>query len=89
MKAQGLSVAAIAAFKRNYDQLVAGVTGLVTEAEISPAADLPYLAGMAEAAPHSVKVLITAWSRMGPWEYYPACPHGHMGKDHGTTQITQ
>ena len=56
MKAQGLSMAAIAAFKSNYDQLVAGATGLVPEAEIAPAADLPYLAGMAEAAPHSVKV---------------------------------
>ena len=56
MKAQGLSTAAIAAFKSNYDQLVAGATGLVPEAEIVPAADLPFLAGMPEAAPHSVKV---------------------------------
>ena len=30
MDAAGLSEAAIAAFKRNYDQLVAGVTGLVS-----------------------------------------------------------
>lgn len=29
MKSAGLSEAAIAAFKQNYDQLVAGVTGLV------------------------------------------------------------
>ncbi len=30
MKASGLSEAAIAAFKKNYDQLVAGVTGMVS-----------------------------------------------------------
>ncbi|KAF6255969.1 UDP-glucose pyrophosphorylase [Scenedesmus sp. NREL 46B-D3] len=47
MKAANLSEAAIAAFKQNYDQLVAGVTGLVPEADIEPAADLPSLAGMA------------------------------------------
>ena len=29
MKARGLSEAAIGAFKRNFDQLVAGVTGMV------------------------------------------------------------
>lgn len=29
MKAANLSQAAIAAFKKNYDQLVAGVTGMV------------------------------------------------------------
>ena len=56
MKAQGLSAAAIAAFRRNYEQLVAGVTGLVPEAEISAVSDLPHLSGMEEAAPHSVKV---------------------------------
>jgi hypothetical protein len=32
MKSAGLSEAAIAAFKQNYDQLVAGVTGLVSAA---------------------------------------------------------
>ncbi len=32
MEAAGLSEAAIAAFKMNYDQLVAGVTGLVRSA---------------------------------------------------------
>jgi hypothetical protein len=34
MKAAGCSEAAIAAFKQNYDQLVAGVTGLVSAAAI-------------------------------------------------------
>lgn len=46
MKSAGLSEAAIAAFKQNYDQLVAGVTGLVPEADIDPVTDLPCLAGM-------------------------------------------
>ena len=56
MRSQGLSQAAIAAFKSNYDQLVAGVTGLVPEGSITPVTDLPYLSGMAQAAPHTVKV---------------------------------
>jgi hypothetical protein len=34
MKAAGCSEAAIAAFKQNYDQLVAGVTGLVSTAAV-------------------------------------------------------
>lgn len=34
MEAAGLSEAAIAAFKMNYDQLVAGVTGLVSSASM-------------------------------------------------------
>ncbi len=68
MQAQGLSAAAIAAFRRNYEQLVAGVTGLVPEADISAVSDLPHLSGMEEAAPHSVKVqgavgLLTNWRR--------------------------
>jgi len=56
MRSQGLSQAAITAFKSNYDQLVAGATGLVPEVSISAVSDLPYLSGMAEAAPHTVKV---------------------------------
>eukprot|EP00803_Ostreobium_quekettii_P003810 evm.model.scf_2003.4 EVM.evm.TU.scf_2003.4 scf_2003:15756-24622(+) len=48
MRAAGLSDAAIAAFRGNYDQLVAGVTGMVPEADIEPVEDLPRLAGMAE-----------------------------------------
>jgi hypothetical protein len=35
MKAEGLSQAAIGAFKHNYDQLVKGVTGLVSAASLS------------------------------------------------------
>lgn len=43
MRARGLSEAAIGAFKRNFDQLVAGVTGMVPEAEIKAVAELPHL----------------------------------------------
>lgn len=34
MKADGLNAAAIAAFKHNYEQLVAGVDGIVAESDI-------------------------------------------------------
>lgn len=52
MAAEGLSEAAIAAFKHNYEQLAAGVTGMMPEADISPAAGLPSLAALQhEAAP--------------------------------------
>jgi hypothetical protein len=56
MKAHGLSVAAISAFKSNYDQLVAGVTGFVPESEITAASDLPFLTSFSEATPESVQV---------------------------------
>ena len=56
MLAQGLSSVAIGTFKRNYEQLVAGVTGLVPEADIAPVSDLPHLSGMTQAPPHSLKV---------------------------------
>jgi UTP--glucose-1-phosphate uridylyltransferase/phosphoglucomutase len=36
MKADGCNDAAIAAFKHNYDQLVAGADGMVPESTISP-----------------------------------------------------
>ena len=36
MKADGLNDAAIAAFKHNYEQLVAGVDGIVPESSIEP-----------------------------------------------------
>jgi UTP--glucose-1-phosphate uridylyltransferase len=42
----------------NYDQLVAGATGLVPEADIKSAESLPDLRKLAEAAPHSVKPLL-------------------------------
>eukprot|EP00879_Flechtneria_rotunda_P019965 GHRR01020986.1.p2 GENE.GHRR01020986.1~~GHRR01020986.1.p2 ORF type:complete len:151 (+),score=50.33 GHRR01020986.1:214-666(+) len=43
MKEAKLSNAAIGAFKMNYDQLVAGVTGLVPENDIDLVTDLPRL----------------------------------------------
>lgn len=57
MQAAGLSPAAIAAFKLNYEQLVAGVTGLVPEADIAPVAELPYLNSLPKAGP-DVKALL-------------------------------
>jgi len=47
MKERGLSSAAIAAFKRNYDQLMAGATGMVPESEIDPVTSLPELRSLA------------------------------------------
>lgn len=41
MKAQGLGEAAIAAFKNSYESLVSGASGMIPEADITPAADIP------------------------------------------------
>ncbi|GBF99238.1 UDP-glucose pyrophosphorylase [Raphidocelis subcapitata] len=46
MRARGLSDAAVGAFKRNFDQLVAGVTGMVAEDEIEPVLSLPVLSSL-------------------------------------------
>lgn len=43
MRKEGLSEAAIDAFRHNYEQLVAGVTGLVAEDEIEAISELPAL----------------------------------------------
>eukprot|EP00887_Chlorella_sp_A99_P004156 scaffold23.g4156.t1 len=50
MTEAGLSKAAQDAFKQNYEQLVAGVTGLLPESEIEPVADLPRLESLHTAA---------------------------------------
>uniref|UniRef100_A0A7R9V765 UTP--glucose-1-phosphate uridylyltransferase n=1 Tax=Chlamydomonas euryale TaxID=1486919 RepID=A0A7R9V765_9CHLO len=55
MRAKGLGDAAVCAFKRNYDQLVAGATGLVPEADIEPVTELPDLRKMDEASEAQVK----------------------------------
>lgn len=43
MKADGLNDAAIAAFKHNYEQLVAGADGIVPESSIEPVQARPLL----------------------------------------------
>ena len=43
MRAKGLDQIAINAFKHNFEQLVAGVTGLVPESDIDPVENLPRL----------------------------------------------
>lgn len=58
MRAKGLSDAAVAAFKHNYEQLVAGVTGLVPEVDIQAAQYLPDLRTLPQAEAHSVKDLL-------------------------------
>ncbi|KAG1675771.1 hypothetical protein FOA52_012427 [Chlamydomonas sp. UWO 241] len=58
MREQGCSDAAVSAFKRNYNQLVAGVTGLVPEADIDAVSSLPRLDGMEEAPAHAVKNIL-------------------------------
>lgn len=62
MKAAGLSEAAVGAFKQNYDQLVAGVTGLVPEADIEPVTELPRLEALppAPGADAGLKELLSA-----------------------------
>ncbi|KAG2486041.1 hypothetical protein HYH03_015248 [Edaphochlamys debaryana] len=58
MKAAKLSDAAIAAFKKNYDQLVAGVTGMVSETDIDSATGLPYLTDLPHVSPADAKALL-------------------------------
>lgn len=58
-KKAGLTDAAITAFKMNYDQLVAGVTGLVPETDISATTELPYLDMLPDAQHSKLKELLT------------------------------
>jgi UDP-N-acetylglucosamine pyrophosphorylase len=52
MRAAGLNAAAMRAFEHNYRLLAAGQTGMISEAEIEPVAELPRLEEIAgEAAP--------------------------------------
>lgn len=58
-KKHGLTEAAIGAFKSNYDQLVAGATGLVAENEIDAVTDLPRLDSLPEVQEHDVKAILS------------------------------
>lgn len=49
MKADGMSDAAIGAFRNAYEQLVQGVTGLLPESEIEPVTSLPSLESLKRA----------------------------------------
>jgi hypothetical protein len=49
MQADGMSDAAIASFRYNYEQLVQGVTGLLPESEIQPVTTLPSLESLKRA----------------------------------------
>ena len=51
MRRAGLSEAAIRAFQHNYEELVAGQTGLIPENSIRPVTDLPRLECLAPARP--------------------------------------
>eukprot|EP01023_Acetabularia_acetabulum_P013170 TRINITY_DN162_c0_g1_i1.p1 TRINITY_DN162_c0_g1~~TRINITY_DN162_c0_g1_i1.p1 ORF type:complete len:475 (-),score=81.98 TRINITY_DN162_c0_g1_i1:454-1878(-) len=57
MKAEGLSEAAINAFKRNYEQLVQNVTGLVPEKDIKNVEKLKYLTDM-QPPSHDIKQIL-------------------------------
>lgn len=58
MREKGCSEAAIAAFKSNFDQLLAGATGFLPESTIAPVESLPDLRSLPEVAPHAVKDLL-------------------------------
>ena len=60
MTAAGLSDAAKGAFKMNYEQLVAGVTGLVPDATIDPVVELPRLEALTVPAGTDMQALLQA-----------------------------
>ena len=60
MTAAGMGDAAIRAFRRNYDALLRQETGLIAEDVITPADDLPTLAGIADGAPADAALLAQA-----------------------------
>ena len=60
MRAAGLSAACIAAFRHNYNALVAGDTGQIPEASIQPVATLPRYEEVGSAAPDSALLAQTA-----------------------------
>ena len=49
MKGEGLSDAAIGAFQQAYEQLVRGDDGMISEASISPASDVPVMSDIKNA----------------------------------------
>lgn len=59
MASKGLSQAAVGAFKQNYEQLVAGVTGLVPEDDIDPVESLPNLEDLHAASGVDLKSLLS------------------------------
>mmetsp|Transcript_14726 Transcript_14726/g.36716 ORF Transcript_14726/g.36716 Transcript_14726/m.36716 type:complete len:475 (-) Transcript_14726:257-1681(-) len=59
-KAQGLSDAAISAFKHNFEQLAGGATGMVPESDIEAVAELPKLTDMPDPDQASLKGLLSA-----------------------------
>lgn len=58
MRAEGLSDAAIDAFRHNYQQLVEGVTGMVPEDDIEAVDDLPRLESIPKASTVDIKALL-------------------------------
>ncbi|CAK0781252.1 hypothetical protein CVIRNUC_005325 [Coccomyxa viridis] len=58
MKAAGLSEAAIGAFRLNYEQLVAGVTGLMPEKDIEAITELPNLEKLQASDQGDLKTLL-------------------------------
>jgi len=60
MEAAGLSQAAIAAFERSYDLLAANDSGLIPEADIVPARDLPRYEDVCHASDSSPELLAKA-----------------------------
>ncbi|KAL6783866.1 UGP1 [Auxenochlorella protothecoides x Auxenochlorella symbiontica] len=60
MEQKGSSQAAIGAFKHNYEQLVAGVTGLLPESDIESVTELPYLESLkSSSSPDNLQELLS------------------------------
>ena len=57
MRADGLGDAAVAAFKNSYEALCSGATGMIPEAELTPAASVPSLDAMADPGAVDPKLL--------------------------------
>jgi len=72
MQSEGLSEAAIKAFQQNYEALVRGDDGMIAERAITPAADLPSLADIAQTKIPEDKV--RARPRRAPWPERAAQP---------------
>ena len=56
MKSEGLSDSAIGAFQQAYEQLVRGDDGMISEASITPASDVPVMSDIKDAEMSADKI---------------------------------
>ena len=71
MKGEGLSDSAIGAFQQAYEQLVRGDDGMISEASISPASDVPVMSDLKNAEMSDEKAKEVTFEEFKEWSIIP------------------